>query len=326
MILFALLSLVLPVLAQSAPPEPAPRTAISASLSLEALDVKEAQEKVARLARDHGGEPLSESWDSYGGSAALRVRIPQSQWEAFQRDLEVLGGLVSVSITPVDPNPDLEARSLRLALDRYQDLLAHASTLSETTAAEAEIQRVQARLAELGANGPVLEADRVQVDISITTRFEEEDVQEARFFPGVRASHLVVGDGLGASRALAGPGLSAWFFRSLHFDLDLMTDLPEPQAALDGVVVTLGGDIYSDFLGGGQRRFLNPHLGLAMGYASLSGQERWTSHAVASGVAGVELLHLPMALVDVNGRFMGLLNEDDNRMGWQTTVSGHLAF
>lgn len=131
---------------------------------------------------------------------------------------------------------------------------------------------------------------------------------------------------MGGTADYAGPGLSVYFHRAIHFDLDLLDAGSDAPFQIGGVVATVGGDLYSEFLGDGERTFLNPHLGLAGGYADLSEADTWSSFGVVSGVAGVELLSLPVALVDVNGRLLGLLGQSGNRLGWEATVSGHLAF
>jgi hypothetical protein len=60
---------------------------------------------------------------------------------------------------------------------------------------------------------------------------------------------------------------------------------------------------YSDFLGGGRRRYLNPYLGLRVGGGLVN------DHGTFSfgGEVGVELVRSKLFLVDVTGRALGFI-------------------
>jgi hypothetical protein len=79
----------------------------------------------------------------------------------------------------------------------------------------------------------------------------------------------------------------------------------EPRATL----VTVHTAVYSDFLGGGRRRFLNPYIGLLAGGARVSGAGAFT----AGAAVGVELYRGPRLLVDLTTRAQVLLYSDDKR-------------
>jgi hypothetical protein len=65
---------------------------------------------------------------------------------------------------------------------------------------------------------------------------------------------------------------------------------------------TFAAGLYSDFLGGGRRRFGNPFIGLRLGGAKLNG-----AGAFAYGAdAGIELVRYRTFLVELTGRAIGL--------------------
>ena len=68
------------------------------------------------------------------------------------------------------------------------------------------------------------------------------------------------------------------------------------------MLLTLGGEMYSDFLGGGKRRFLNPYLGYTLGYARFLGH----NEGVLGVTLGLELVKTKAITVDLNARALGL--------------------
>ena len=68
---------------------------------------------------------------------------------------------------------------------------------------------------------------------------------------------------------------------------------------------SIGGAIYSDYLGRGRRTFLNPYLGARAGYGYFL-----RSRFLLAGEIGVELLKLRHVLVEANVRVVGLLSAE----------------
>jgi hypothetical protein len=85
-----------------------------------------------------------------------------------------------------------------------------------------------------------------------------------------------------------------------------VTYAPANQAYAEGqpepwmVKLTAGGTFYSEFMGNGERAFLNPFIGGQLGYAY-----RGESWFVLQGEVGVELLHLGHVIWDVHARPTG---------------------
>ena len=64
------------------------------------------------------------------------------------------------------------------------------------------------------------------------------------------------------------------------------------------VIATAGTALYSSFLSGGRRRYLNPYLGFRAGYGHLSGE----GAAVVEGELGLELYRHRYLLVEAAAR------------------------
>ena len=89
------------------------------------------------------------------------------------------------------------------------------------------------------------------------------------------------------------------FGRRFDIGLDVF-----PSRGLDDRSITLnmGAAVYSDFLGGGRRRYGNPFVGLRVGAGSINNRSTLTY----GGEVGVELVRLPSLLIELTGRAVGL--------------------
>jgi hypothetical protein len=96
-----------------------------------------------------------------------------------------------------------------------------------------------------------------------------------------------------------GGGVALMLARDASFDLDV---LPGRGGDARSYLFTLAAGCYSDFLGGGRRRLLNPYLGFRLGGAKMNG-----FGAFAYGAdAGVELVRFPLFLVEASASAIGL--------------------
>ncbi len=75
------------------------------------------------------------------------------------------------------------------------------------------------------------------------------------------------------------------FSRAISLDLDVFKRPGSDQRGPDAVLASIGGEIYSDLLGGGERRYLNPYLGWRAGYARLDSDNQ----ALIGATLGLEL-------------------------------------
>jgi hypothetical protein len=92
-----------------------------------------------------------------------------------------------------------------------------------------------------------------------------------------------------------GGGVAVMFGRGGSLELQIFPAQGwQPRAAL----FTLQTAAYSDFFGGGRRRFFNPYLGLLVGGGSLGGHSTFT----AGATAGVELYRGPRLFTSAEAR------------------------
>jgi hypothetical protein len=83
----------------------------------------------------------------------------------------------------------------------------------------------------------------------------------------------------------------------------------------------VGGEVFSEFMGNGRRRFLNPYLGWRLGYARF---ERRNEFAFACAF-GVELVKTRPLTVDLAARLYGLLGKSSH-MAVAPALSVNVAF
>jgi hypothetical protein len=94
---------------------------------------------------------------------------------------------------------------------------------------------------------------------------------------------------------------SRWF--SLDFEM-----FPGRGGDPRSYLATAATGLYSDFLGGGRRRFFNPYLGFRAGGAKFNGRGAFAYGAEV----GLEIVRFRLFLVEVAGRALGLWYDRDN--------------
>jgi len=182
---------------------------------------------------------------------------------------------------------------------------------------EREMTRVRGEMETLRGEQRLL-ADRIaRATLTITVRMNDgvhaEPELKFELCPHLTALHLVDAGARAADRA--GLCVSLMFSRSLSVDFEV---LPPRGADARSYLFTLSTATYSDFLGGGRRRFGNPYLGLRLGGARMNGLG-----AVAYGVeAGVEIVRWKLFLLEVSGRAMGLWYHRDSAPHSDTMLEG----
>ena len=134
---------------------------------------------------------------------------------------------------------------------------------------------------------------------------------EATLYPTLRATMLFDLRSETQRYGYLGGGLSIQFRpfgRALTFDVDVahtaMTD--RPTGSDYAYLFTTGIDLYSDLLGGGRRKLLNPYLGFRLGYSITSG----AGDFALGGVVGVDLVKTKAALLDLHFRALALVGND----------------
>jgi len=253
-------------------------------------------------------------------SAQLKLRLPPAKVEDIVAFLAKRGDITSKNVTATDVSKqlfdqELAIKNLRTTLDRLTQLMATGGLqVPQILQIEQEMTRIRGQIDQLEGDQRFLK-DRVAfatLDVTIVRREGAVVVRvaKAKAYPGVRAAMLTLIDPGARKRSRFGGGFVLHtVLRTMSLELDLFQK--ERNAAGDksstGVLATLGGATYSDFLGGGTRRTLNPYLGLRLGYAYLD-----TSRFALQAEAGVELFKAKYVVIDVNVRASGLIGKDSD--------------
>ena len=308
---------------------------VEARLTLEVEKVDVAREAIRKLTKDAGGNVSDDELSTSGTNveANFELRIPSSGIDAFLAGLEGVGTVEARDVKARDIGKEYHDDLLLLAnleatMKRYQEILDKAKDVKEILAIENELSRLRGEIDQVKGNLTWLKdrAARSTVYVRLVPKHPEElGEPEAKFFPGLRTTYMLDARGEGDKERFLGFGVSLQFGRNYSIDIDAMRRVGD-GGALDGLqafMATMGGDIYSDFLGGGRRRWLNPYLGARAGYARILSR----NEAVVAGVVGLELFKSKMFLVDAQVRLNGFFgNPNGAHVGLQPVLALNLAF
>jgi hypothetical protein len=254
---------------------------IEAQVSVTVTKVRPALVQLHELAARLGGAVTEERVDNASGygSAQLTMRVPSSATEGVFRELEKVGTVTDQSLTARDIGKqyfdgNLRLSSLEATLRRYEEILKMATKLEEVLRLEQELGRIRAEIEQVKGNQRWLadRAARATLHVKLRERQPEmarepapEPLPEAKFYPGLRFTTLV-DFGKHATEGYVGGGLSLRSSRAFSLDLDLLKRPGSETRGPDAIAASIGGELYSELLGGGKRRFLNPYLGWRLGY------------------------------------------------------------
>ncbi len=307
---------------------------IEAWLTLGVDDVQLAAADIRKRVEAAGGrvtnEQLSGASKSWTGSIDLRM-LP-GEVDGFVGWVASLGEIREKRVQGTDVSRQLfdqkiALENLTLTLQRLRGLLDREGLeMKDVLAIETEMTRLRGEIEKIKGEQRWLK-DRVAfATMHITLQRREGAVlgPEAKLYPGARGALLTLLDPGTRTRNRLGAGLvihtitpggkdKASGRATLELDI-----FPETNGEKAAVLATMGGAIYSDFLGRGKNRFLNPYLGLRAGYGYLDG-----SKFAFSATAGVELFKHPYFLVDLNTRLTGLLGK---RFDTALVTGGSLVF
>jgi hypothetical protein len=270
------------------------------------------------LVEASGGRVINEvvtgaerSWN-----ALLKVRVPPSRVEEVVAHLAKRGEILEKRITSSDVSKQLfdqeiALKNLRTTLERLTALMGQGGLkVPEILQIEQEMTRLRGQIEAIEGEQRFLK-DRVAfatLDISISRRAGAVHVAAAKLYPGGRLASLVLFDPQGRKRARVGGGVAIHsVLRSHSIEIDMFEKQPDGDGmdASNAVLITTGGAAYSDFLGGGTRRTLNPYLGGRIGYGYLD------QHGlVLQAEVGVELYKARNFVIDTNARVTGVLGKD----------------
>jgi hypothetical protein len=291
---------------------------VEGSLDVEVNEVGDLVAGLRAQVEAAGGRVITEQ--VYGGetswSASIKVRLPPEQVEPTITWLAKRGDITRKSLNATDVSRTLFDQELALAnltatSTRLQKLLdAGTLAMADILAIEKELTRIRGEIEAIKGNQRFLQ-DRVALatlDISLSRRDGAVTIARAKIYPGVRATSLILLDPEGRQRTRFGAGLVMHtVMRSVSLEVDVFQAEPaaagaDPKAA---VVATFGGAGYSDFLGRGRRRLLNPYLGLRLGYAYLD-----RSLFVVQAEVGLELFKHKHLVIETSLRGSGFIGKD----------------
>jgi len=273
---------------------------------------KSATEIRARVEAD-GGRVISENVigpQNHASSAAMELRVPPLQAAAFQSWLGSRGLVESRRIMATDVgkqlfDQELALKNLDVTMTRLQKLAEKDASMKELIEIEAEMTRVRGQIERIKGEQRWL-LDRVSfATITLSMSREGGPVEfapHARIHPGLHLATLTLIDPGDRQRTRVGGGATIHIKRWLTFDLDLFPRRDDSRA----VVGTFGSALYSSFLGGGRRSFLNPYLGYRLGVGYLSGD----ASAVIGAEVGLELYKHKYVQISASLRALAFLGED----------------
>jgi hypothetical protein len=253
------------------------------------------------------------SGDAQHRQASLELRLPPPAVSAF---IDWLGGRAAIETRHLEDDDvsrqsfdrDVAIRNLEVTLERLRELTRQPDgKLADVLEVERELTRVRGELEKLRGEQRVL-VDRVAratlaITLTMNPDVHAEPALKFELLPHLTALHLVDAGPRQADRIGGGVTLMASRAGSVDFEV-LAPRGGDPRSYL----LTIATGVYSDFLGGGRRRFGNPYVGIRLGGAKMNGLG-----AFAYGVdAGVELVRFKLFLVEVTGRAVGLWYNRDN--------------
>lgn len=250
----------------------------------------------------------SESWNAY-----IKLRLPPAEVPGFLASLDGRGEITRKQIQGTDVSRtlydyEIRLQNLQLTLERLRKLLeSEGLKMEDILAIEREMTRLRGEIEQIKGEQRWLQ-DRVAlatIEIQLTSSEGVLMSPKVKVYPGPRFASLILLNKEGRDRVRFGGGATMHIgIPRVSLELDVFEDADGTGKA---VLATFGGAFYSDFLGRGRRRFLNPYLGFRLGYGYLE-----ASKFAVAAEAGVELFKHKYLLVDANIRAVGLIGDSSD--------------
>jgi hypothetical protein len=292
---------------------------IEATLNILVDEVTTAAAELRKLVRQHGGvliEDVVEEADYASGRFLIRVPAPGT--DALMAALERLGQVRNRQVNARDigkryRDAELELQNLTVAMNRYEQILGKAEKVPDILAIEHEITRLRGEIEQVKGNLRWMRdrAARSTIHVNLASAHlaaaRGHVAPEAKFYPGLRGIFLEDLRGNSVHQGYLGGGVSLRVNRNFSLDIDGLrrTSTGSPTKGLDVLLITMGGEAYSEFLGNGARRFFNPYLGWRMGYARFEDHSEFALGATV----GLEVVKTRYVGVDLAVRGVGLLGD-----------------
>jgi hypothetical protein len=283
---------------------------IEGSVSMEVPKLKPALRALREMTMRAGGNVTEERVDtaSANGSAQVTLRMPSGKAQSVLDELDQIGSVLSQSVEAKEIGKEyfdaqLRLASLEVTLRRYEEILTHATKVEEILRIEQELGRLRAEIEQVKGNLRWLSdrAARATLHVALHEKVPEiaaaVEEPDAKFYPGLRLPALI-DFGRAGGYGYVGGGLTLRFSRAISLDLDFLEHPGSGAPAPDAIMATLGGELYSDRLGGGKRRSFNPYLGWRVGYVQLEHDKQ----ALLGATIGVELYKSDWFCIDAEAR------------------------
>ncbi len=295
-----------------------------ARLAIEVDDVTRADERFVALVRAHHGD-IDQDEASLGGresEATVVARVPDGELDALLDESGGIGILLARDVKMRDVGKEyfdaqILEHNLLEEIQRAEELLKIATTITDIMSIEQRLSELRTRLDQVRGQLQYMKdhVERAVVSVRFSAPQPDQGVvvhPDIKFFPNVRSAMAFDWRSERGPYGYAGAGVSFTFptlfgeqiSRGFSVDLDVLTYAVDdrPTGNPTAFVLTMGTDSYSDFLGGGRRRFLDPFVGWRVGYAQTQG-----SGDVALGlVLGVDLFKSPAVLIPLRVEALGM--------------------
>lgn len=300
-----------PVAGGQAAPSSAPKgvremLAVEAHLTVDVQKVGPAIVKTRELILKHGGQLINDVYSDgrNHASAALSIRMPAATTEAFLTEIGGLGRVRERRVTASDVGKQFHdqailLRNLEVTMARYEELVKTAKETKDLLAIENELTRLRTQMdglkSQLASLGDRVERSTIYLSLQpVRTELPDIYEPEAHFYPDFHGTYLY---DLGDKSSFVGGGVGVRASRHIGVDISALKHLDGPFKR-DLLIATVGGEVYSDFLGGGRRTVGNVFLGARAGilYA------RNRTEAIIPLTLGIELLHTKTLTIEARGR------------------------
>jgi hypothetical protein len=326
------------------PPKEGEMLDTEAHLTIQVEKVSEAAAKLRELVKQHGGTITADTVNDNAGSVygQFSMRIPSANAEAFLNSTEGLGHVRDRQVATRDVGKEyfdaqLQLENLETAMKRYEEILVHAKDVKEILVVEAELTRLRGQIESVKGNLRWLKdrVSRATIHVNLTSNYVEAPTfnPQAKLFPGLRFTTVTDLRGEAGNYGYMGAGFSLQFNRAFSIDIDGLRRINDglPTKGINLLLLTLGGEFYSDFLGGGHRRFLNPYLGFRAGYARTTGpsvEAESLSEMVLGGTLGLEIYKNKTVTLDAQVRMYALFGTSELRahVAVQPALGFNIAF
>jgi hypothetical protein len=293
------------------------RLDIEATLNLVVDQLAVAAAELRAIVRKHGGVLIEDVVDeSSTSNGRFLIRIATPGTDDLMAAIERLGQLRTRHVNAHDigkqyKDAELQLENLNVAMARYEQILTKANTVADILSIERELTRLRGEIEQVKGNLRWMQdrAARSTVHVNLTATRQAVAqgpiAPQAKLYPGLRATFLEDLRGDNVHQGYWGGGLSFRANREFSLDLDGLrrTSTGSPIKGLDIFLITIGGEAFSEFLGNGTRRFMNPYLGWRLGYARFEGANEFA----LGGTLGIELVKTRYVSLDLAIRGIGLL-------------------